>query len=121
MHALQQQADGYDDPLITWLNHSGDNAHRTLERIQRFADFVTSMLRFSFVIEPGRPRTDLRQFLVEFEILENFFDSVELDRDESAAAAFDANYEQKARDKRKKKFYFMSVKTDISGFRRRLR
>lgn len=100
MHALQQQADCYDDPLITWLTHDSDNAHRTLERIQLFANFVTSMLRFSFVIEPGRPRTDLRQFLTEFEILENFFENVELDREESSTVAFDVNYKLKARDRR---------------------
>ena len=73
---------------------------RTMERIQSFAAFVCSMIRFSFISEPGRPRTNLREFLVEYEILENFIDNVELSREETAQAAFDANRLARVRNKK---------------------
>jgi hypothetical protein len=75
--------------------------YRIMCRIQGFASFVCSMIRFSFVIEPGRPLTDLREFLVEYEILENFNDNVELSKEETAQSAFDSNCLVKARNKSK--------------------
>jgi protein tyrosine phosphatase len=74
--------------------------HRVMRRIQSFASSVCSMIRFSFVIEPGRPRTDLREFLVEYEILENFNENIELNQEEMAQSAFDSNCLAKARNKK---------------------
>ncbi|KAI6201671.1 CBR-EGG-3 protein [Aphelenchoides besseyi] len=87
------------DELETWFCPMNGNAHRTMERIQGFAAFMCSMLRFSFIVEPGKPRTDLREFFVEFEILENFFDNVQLEKKETAQTTFDSNYLLKARNK----------------------
>ncbi|KAI6240103.1 Tyrosine-protein phosphatase 69D [Aphelenchoides fujianensis] len=92
-HALQRDAE--EDELRTWFSEANGNAHRTMERIQGFAEFVCSMLRFS----PGKPKTDLREFFVEFEILENFFDNVELEKEELSQKGFDSNYLAKARSK----------------------
>jgi hypothetical protein len=73
---------------------------RIMCRIQSFAAFVCSMIRYSFIAEPGRPRADLREFLVEYEILENFRENVNLDADEMSQKAFDSNCLYKARNKK---------------------
>lgn len=74
--------------------------HRVMRRVQSFASFVCSMIRFSLIAEPGRPRTDLREFLVEYEILEHFNNSVELSAEEMSQKAFDSNILCKIRNKK---------------------
>ncbi|KAL3115679.1 hypothetical protein niasHT_016388 [Heterodera trifolii] len=54
----------------------------------------------SFLIEPGRPRTDLSKFFAEFDVLESFFDKVELSATESSQKAFDTNSLLKVRNRR---------------------
>ncbi|CAD5221192.1 unnamed protein product [Bursaphelenchus xylophilus] len=88
------------DPLSNWCDFHSEAADRIIQRIQEFATFVVGMIRWSFLIEPGRPRTDLSEFFVEFEVVEGFFENSELSRNEMSQSAFDANYATKARNRR---------------------
>uniref|UniRef100_A0A914E6N3 Uncharacterized protein n=1 Tax=Acrobeloides nanus TaxID=290746 RepID=A0A914E6N3_9BILA len=86
------------DPLITW-HKDKDIFGPVFDRIQSFAENVCSMVRWSLLIEPGRLRTHLSDFIDEFKELEQFFDNVDLTSDECSQKAFDANYLSKARNK----------------------
>lgn len=56
-----QNVDGWrnTDPLSNWCDFKSDYAMRILERISEFASFCCGMIRWSFMLEPGRPRTEL--------------------------------------------------------------
>lgn len=82
--------DGVDDMLVTLLGDQlmgcfrgrRDISGAILARIQNLAATITQQIAWSMLIEPGRPRTDLSRFYAEFDVLESFFDKVELTTDE---------------------------------------
>ncbi|CAD5215238.1 unnamed protein product [Bursaphelenchus okinawaensis] len=87
------------DPLNNWCDFESEAADRVVQRIQEFATFVVGMIKWSLLIEPGRPRTDLSEFMIEFEILEKFFEHADLSRPELSQIAFDENYSTRARNR----------------------
>lgn len=50
------------DSLCNWLYHKSNVSSQILTRIQNIANLVTSKVKWSFLIEPGRPQTDLSVF-----------------------------------------------------------
>lgn len=88
------------DPLSNWCDFNSDSTLRILERINEFASFCCGMLKWSFMLEPGRPRTELTEFLTEFEVIEHFFENADLNNVELSQTAFDLNYATKARNRR---------------------
>ncbi|KAL3117135.1 hypothetical protein niasHT_007538 [Heterodera trifolii] len=89
-----------NDPLTCWFRQRTDVSGRMLARIQNLAGAISKRVAWSFLIEPGRPRTDLSKFFAEFDVLESFFDKVELSATESSQKAFDANSLLKVRNRR---------------------
>ncbi|KAI6241694.1 hypothetical protein M3Y99_00331200 [Aphelenchoides fujianensis] len=88
VHALRR---GFKDELRKWF------CNGRVERILGFGEFICSMLRFSFALELEKP--NVHEFFFEFEILENFFDNVELEKEELSQKGVDSNYLAKARSK----------------------
>uniref|UniRef100_A0A183CER0 Tyrosine-protein phosphatase domain-containing protein n=1 Tax=Globodera pallida TaxID=36090 RepID=A0A183CER0_GLOPA len=89
-----------NDPLTCWFWQRTDVSGRMLARIQNLASAISKRIAWSILIEPGRPRTDLSKFFAEFDVLESFFDKVELSPVESAQKAFDANSLLKVRNRK---------------------
>uniref|UniRef100_A0A914KXD5 Tyrosine-protein phosphatase domain-containing protein n=1 Tax=Meloidogyne incognita TaxID=6306 RepID=A0A914KXD5_MELIC len=71
-----------DDQLMGCFRGRRDISGAILARIQNLAATITQQIAWSMLIEPGRPRTDLSRFYAEFDVLESFFDKVELSTDE---------------------------------------
>lgn len=64
------------DPLINWFRQKSDVSGRMLARIQNFAHSTSSKVKWSFLIEPGHPQTDLSVLIrvrVWIGIFENIF------------------------------------------------
>uniref|UniRef100_A0A1I8BZI1 Tyrosine-protein phosphatase domain-containing protein n=1 Tax=Meloidogyne hapla TaxID=6305 RepID=A0A1I8BZI1_MELHA len=70
------------DKLLGCFRGRCDISCAILSRIQNLAATITQQIAWSMLIEPGRPRTDLSRFYAEFDVLESFFDKVELSTDE---------------------------------------
>ncbi|KAI6188455.1 Tyrosine-protein phosphatase 69D [Aphelenchoides besseyi] len=73
------------DELETWFCPMNGNAHRTMERIQGFAAFMCSMLRFSFLLNSKSSKTSST--------------TCNSKKKETAQTTFDSNYLLKARNK----------------------
>lgn len=48
-----------DDPLASWFRQHQDVSGRMSARIQNLAATISQRVAWSFLIEPGRPKTDL--------------------------------------------------------------
>lgn len=51
------------DSLCNWFHQKSDVSSRMLARIQNLANLACSKVKWSFLIEPGRPQTDLSVLL----------------------------------------------------------
>ncbi|VDM67669.1 unnamed protein product [Strongylus vulgaris] len=60
---------------------------------------MSSRVKWSVLIEPGKFNCHLMQITAEFKRLESFFSVNELTPEEAAQTAFNANYLTKARSK----------------------
>jgi protein tyrosine phosphatase len=87
------------DPLHTWFHSKSENTDRIMIRFRKFVSRVCATIKWSFLIEPGRPRIDLSNFIGEYEILDDFFENTELNAEERSQKTFEVNYMMKARDK----------------------
>lgn len=47
------------DPLTNWFKQSTDISGRMMARIQNLAESISKRVGWSFLIDTGRPRTDL--------------------------------------------------------------
>ena len=48
-----------NDMFTNWFRQSTDVSGRMMARIQNFAESISGRVGWSFIIDPGRPRTDL--------------------------------------------------------------
>ncbi|KIH63618.1 Protein-tyrosine phosphatase [Ancylostoma duodenale] len=87
------------DPLHNWYRQPDEVSAQIAARISRFAEQMTSRVKWSILIEPGKFNCHVNQFTAEFNRLESFFASNELTPEEAAQTAFNANYLMKARSK----------------------
>ncbi|EPB76236.1 hypothetical protein ANCCEY_04653 [Ancylostoma ceylanicum] len=87
------------DPLHNWFRQPDEVSAQIAARISRFAEQMTSRVKWSILIEPGKFNCHVNQFTAEFNRLESFFASNELSPEEAAQTAFNANYLMKARSK----------------------
>lgn len=119
------------DPLTNWFKQSTDISGRMMARIQNLAESISKRVGWSFLIDTGRPRTDLsvhyldnqnicyinkdvlfKEFISEFDILDGFFEKVELSAEETSQKAFEANYSHKVRNRSKQSLsahFFVSL------------
>uniref|UniRef100_A0A915EEN1 Uncharacterized protein n=1 Tax=Ditylenchus dipsaci TaxID=166011 RepID=A0A915EEN1_9BILA len=88
------------DPLANWSKRNSDISSRMMARIQNLASSISSKVKWSFLVEPGRPQTDLSAFFSEFDVLEHFFEKIDLSSEEVSQKAFDSNYLVKARNRK---------------------
>jgi len=55
------------DPLANWFKHRTDMSGKMMGRIERLATAICSKVKWSLLIDPGRPRTDLSVSVVWLE------------------------------------------------------
>lgn len=101
------------DPLTNWFKQSTDISGRMMARIQNLAESISKRVGWSFLIDTGRPRTDLSEFISEFDILDGFFEKVELSAEETSQKAFEANYSHKVRNRKLTCVDYTRVKLNI--------
>uniref|UniRef100_A0A0N4ZSK8 Protein-tyrosine phosphatase n=1 Tax=Parastrongyloides trichosuri TaxID=131310 RepID=A0A0N4ZSK8_PARTI len=58
------------DPTLNWYSPNLESSDNIMDRIDRFVDSVQTLIKWSFVSDPGNVKTDLIQFIGEFRQLD---------------------------------------------------
>ncbi|CAI2354536.1 unnamed protein product [Caenorhabditis sp. 36 PRJEB53466] len=87
------------DPLSNWGQMNSEHVSMVAARIAKFSEEMSSKVKWSLLVEPGRFSCHLTEFVLEYNRLERMFANNELSAEESSQTAFNANYLTKARSK----------------------
>lgn len=87
------------DPLCNWGQLNPEHVSMVAARIAKFSEEMSSKVKWSLLVEPGKFSCHLTEFVQEFNRLDRMFVSNELSDEESLQTAFNANYLTKARSK----------------------
>ncbi|ULU07273.1 hypothetical protein L5515_014913 [Caenorhabditis briggsae] len=91
--------DKMSDPLCNWGQLNPEHVSMVASRIAKFSEEMSSKVKWSLLVEPGKFSCHLTEFVQEFNRLERMFVSSELSDEEAAQTSFNANYLTKARSK----------------------
>ncbi|EGT48744.1 hypothetical protein CAEBREN_06491 [Caenorhabditis brenneri] len=97
--AAEFYKDKMSDPLCNWGQLNPEHVTMVAARIAKFSEEMSSKVKWSLLVEPGKFSCHLTEFVQEFNRLERMFMNNELSDEEAAQTAFNANYLTKARSK----------------------
>uniref|UniRef100_A0A8R1DX48 Tyrosine-protein phosphatase domain-containing protein n=1 Tax=Caenorhabditis japonica TaxID=281687 RepID=A0A8R1DX48_CAEJA len=91
--------DKMSDPLCNWGQMNTEHVAMVAARIAKFSEEMSSKVKWSLLVEPGKFSCHLTEFVLEYNRLERMFTNNELSDEEASQTAFNANYLTKARSK----------------------